>query len=252
MIFLSGLAMAQPVGSPLKFDVASIKPADPDARGSSIMTNRGAGLNVTNMSLRAIITFAWNIRDFQLSGGPGWIGAERYDIIAKAEGGETPGEKRSVLDEQLRERLRSLLSERFGFLAHYETRDEIVYTLSVAKSGSKLTAVTVPGNRQGISTPGPGRAQGFAATMKMLLVTLSDATSRPVLDKTGLTGMYDFVLEWIPDMANADPEGSPQPRVTAGSTIFTALQDQLGLKLESGKGPVDIVVIDRAERPSAN
>jgi uncharacterized protein (TIGR03435 family) len=212
------------------------------------------------MPIKSLITMAYGIRDFQLSGGPGWIGTERYDIMAKPERIESaaePPDVRNMTDEQRKtrdaiwkERVQALLAERFGLVIHKESKEEQIYVLSVAKGGPKMTAVTTPGDRQGMNMNG-GRVQGFAAPMEMLAQNLSGTVGRPVVDKTGLTAKYDWVLQWTPDGAAPGPDG-PQPAASAGPTIFTALQEQLGLKLESSRGPVDTYVIDRVEHPSAN
>lgn len=222
--------------------------------------DRVGGLNVENAPVRALITMAYGIRDFQLSGGPGWIGTDRYDVMARPEKVESTQEppdlksmtddQRKVRDDMWKERVRNLLAERFGLVVHKETREEQVYTLIVAKGGPKLTVVTSPGDRQGISG-NRGRSQGFAAPMSMMAMNLSSIIGRPVTDKTGLLGNYDWVLEYDPDVSGSqhqDDQSTDTPR----PTIFTALQDQLGLKLESTKGPVDTYVIDKIDRPSEN
>jgi len=250
------MAFAQPA----RFEVAAIKPSDPDAHSSSIMTDKVGGLNATNVPLRAIITMAYGIRDFQLSGGPAWVGVVRYDIIAKPERTENAAEppdvnsmtddQRKVRDEQWKARVRTLLAERFGLVVHTETKDQQIYVLGVAKGGPKLTIVTKPGDRQGMSN-NRGRNQGYAATMSMLATNLANVAGRPVIDKTGLTEKYDWVLEWTSDMP-ATGSDAPQPVDSPGPTIFTALQEQLGLKLEPSKGPVDTIVIDHVDRPTEN
>jgi uncharacterized protein (TIGR03435 family) len=258
-ICIAGVVFAQG----LQFEVASIKPSDPDAHGSSITTDKVGGLSATNIPLRAMITMAYGIRDFQLSGGPGWVGTERFDIIAKPE--RVPGtveapdlremtdDQRKVRDDRWKARVRSLLADRFGLVVHTETKEQQIYNLIVAKGGPKLTVVTTPGDRQGISG-NRGRTQGFAATVSMLANNLANAVGRPVVDKTGLTAKYDWVLEWTPDAPATGPAGpdANQPVDSPGPTIFTAVQEQLGLKLESAKGPVETIVIDRVDRPSAN
>jgi bla regulator protein BlaR1 len=256
LIILTGVASAQSS----KFEVAAIKPSSPDAHGSSILTDKVGGLNAENIPLRAMITMAYGIRDFQLSGGPGWVGTDHYDIIAKPEKavsaapppdeGPMSDDQRKIRDAQWKDRVRNLLAERFGLVVHKETKDEQTYVLTVAKGGPKLTVVTMPGGRQGISG-NRGRSQGFAATMGLMAMNLSNNVGRPVVDKTGLTEKYDWVLEWTPDMPAAGPD-APQPVDSPGPTIFTALQEQLGLKLESSKGPVETYVIDKVDRPSEN
>jgi uncharacterized protein (TIGR03435 family) len=257
-------AAAQPPAKSLKFEVASIKPSDPNAKGSSIMTDKAGGLRGENMPVRALVTMGYGIRDFQLSGAPGWLSTERYDIMAKPEAiegaaapsdpGDLTDDQRKVRDEQWKERVRNLLAERFGLVIHKEIKEEQIYHLVIAKGGSRLTEVTRPGPRQGMSM-NTGRAQGFAAPMKMLADNLANTVGRPVVDMTGLTGKYDWKLEWTPDpgVAIPSPNTSRQQTVDApGPTIFTAVQEQLGLKLEAARGPVDIWVIDKIEHPSQN
>jgi uncharacterized protein (TIGR03435 family) len=249
----------------LTFEVASIKPSNPDGPGM-IRLMPGGGLTMTNIPLRAMITFAYDVRDFQVSGAPGWAGTERFDVTARAErsSAEGPDEPAKMTDaqrktgrDQVAERLRALLADRFQLAVHRETKDQPIYALVVSKNGAKLKEVKEPGPRQGMSM-NRGRLEGFAAPMEMLGTVLSNAMGRPVVDKTGLPGKYDFVLEWTPDPgADARAQGfgdgitEPAP-APGGPTIFTALQEQLGLKLESQKGPVENIVIDRVEKPSEN
>ena len=230
-LFLAAAAFAQSA----RFDVASIKPTDPDSQVSnSLYSDRSGGLHVENYALRGIILFAYDIRDFELMGAPGWIDTAHYDIVAKIDSGPTG-------DDLLRERVRSLLASRFGVVAHHENRELTCYVLTVAKGGSKLKAVATPGEQLGFRG-GAGHNRGFAVTMPMFAKELGRLTGRPVLDKTGLEGTYDYVLEWSTD---SDTAGT-------GPSVFTALQEQLGLRLESVKAPTDTVVIDRIERPSEN
>ena len=261
LIIVAGATLGQTPAKSLEFEVASIKPSNAEGNNSSIMTDKIGGLQVTNVPLRNLITMAYGIRDFQLSGGPGWIGTERYDIIAKPERMETAAEppdpktmtesQRQVRDEQWKERVRSLLADRFGLVVHKEMKDGPIYVLSVAKGGAKLKVVTTPGDRQGMSA-GRGTSQGYAATISMMTTNLAGTLGRPVVDKTGLNEKYDWVLKWTPDTAAAAGQDAPQPVDSPGPTIFTALQEQLGLKLESSKGPVENLVIDHVEHPSAN
>jgi len=170
--FLLGTALAQPPAQPLKFDVTSIKPANPDAGQSSMTIDPGGNLNVTNMPLRAVIRFAYDIRGFQLSSGPGWIGTERYDIAGKPARGPHAAEP-----EAEKEMVRGLLADRFGLVVHHETKEQQVYVLSVARNGPKLKVSTTPGNRQGTGTD-PGRIRGFSATIPMFVSALSNEMGR--------------------------------------------------------------------------
>jgi len=259
-----GFAQQQPT---LTFEVASIKPSNPDTPGSFIQFMPGGGLKMSGIPLRGMITFAYDVRDFQVSGGPGWMGTERFDVMARPEHAAAEGvedlakmtdAQRKTVREQMGERLRALLADRFQLVVHKETKEQPIYALLVSKSGAKLKeAKAVEAARQGMSM-NRGKLEGFAAPMEMLGATLSNVTGRPVVDKTGLTGKYDFVLEWTPDVgADARAQGfgnginEPAP-APGGPTIFTALQEQLGLRLDSQKGPVQTIVIDRAEKPSEN
>ena len=251
---------------PLTFEVASIKPANPDQQGGSIRFMPGGGLKISNIPLRGMITLAFDVRDFQVSGGPGWVATERFDVTARAEGAAAASpddfakltdDQRKTARDQVTERLRALLADRFQLVVHKETKEQPIYALVVSKDGPKLKEAKEVGARQGMST-GRGRMEGIAAPIGMLGTILSNIMGRPVVDKTGLTGKYDFVLEWTPDegpdaRAQGFGDGVTSPAPAAGGpTIFTALQEQLGLKLESQKGPVPNIVIDRAEKPSEN
>jgi uncharacterized protein (TIGR03435 family) len=255
--FVLGAAWVQQASEPLKFEVASIKPADPAVRISNVLVDAGEDLTIANVPLLKIITYAYQIRDFQRTGGPGWIGSERYDIDAKTARGDeaasadqnnaTDGQRKARGD-RVRERLRSLLADRFGLVVHHETKEQTILFLTVAKDGPKLRVVGTLGERQGISTT-DGHLQGFAAPMSALAAQLSIATGRVVQDRTGLGEKYDFMLTWSPDI---EPSGSELGDHSFGPTIFTALREQLGLRLDSGKRPVEMVVIDHLDRPSAN
>lgn len=264
---------AQPAGAPLTFEVASIKPGAPAGSGRipmGIQFQRGGGLRTTNVTLRMLLTFAYEVQDFQITGGPSWLGSDLYDIQARSEGSAdatgAPDEtqnmtegQRKVFVDQMRERLRSLLAERFQVVVHRETKEQPVYALVAGKGGPKLQESHETGSNRGRMRLGRGELEGTAIQLQFLAQSLSNQLRRPVLDKTGLTGNYDFKLTWTPDAAQgfggppvppgADAPPAPDPN---GPTIFTAVQEQLGLRLESQKGPVDVIVIDRAERPTEN
>ncbi|HEY2012675.1 MAG TPA: TIGR03435 family protein [Bryobacteraceae bacterium] len=261
----------QPAAPPLTFEVASVKPSAPDARGTSIEIQPGGGLRVSNAPLKMLLTVAFDVRDFQLSGGPGWISSDRYDIVARPERSTNPDaappDPRKLSDaqlktmgEQMRERLRALLADRFQLTVHRENKEAPVYALVVAKNGPKLqVAEEGKDGRRGMRM-GRGQLSGMSAPLSMLATTLSNQLGRPVLDRTGLSGKYDFKLEWTPDPGQGEEKpGVPPPGVEAppppdanGPSIFTALQEQLGLRLESQKGPMEIIVIDRVEKASEN
>lgn len=249
---VAALALAQTAAPPLEFETASVKPADPHFSDVSASRDAGEGLEIRNVSVRNLITLAYGLRDLQLAGAPGWIDSESYDVVAKAPAGASgdPAEstdQRKARFNRVSERLRSLLADRFGLVVHHETKNEPVYVLTVAEKGSKLARVDAPGGPPR-KEEGRGHSRGFAVPMDMLVSTLSNATRLMVVDQTGLTGRYDYTLDWDARSTslNTDPPDS------TGPTIFTALREQLGLVLKPGKAPIDVVVVDRVERPSPN
>ena len=275
VILTAGWIFGQSASAPLTFDVASVKPSAGDEHRVFIQLQPGGGLRTSGTTLKMLITQAYDMRDFQISGAPGWISSERYDIMAKSERSTTPDaggpdemrkmtdEQRKTFQEQMRERLRSLLAERFQLTVHKETKEQPVYALVVGKSGSKLQeSQSKEGDGpRGMMRMGRGQLNGQGVQLPMLANMLSNQVGRPVLDRTGLKGNYDFKLEWTPDPGQSGGPfgGPPPPGVDAppppdpnGPSIFTAVQEQLGLRLESQKGPVDILVIDHVEKPSAN
>jgi bla regulator protein blaR1 len=230
-----------------KFEVASIKPADPSARGFRIQTAPGGRYIATGVTVKFLIAQAYGVRDFQISGGPGWIDSLGYEINAKAESGteSKPGE--------MGMRLQGLLADRFQLKLTRETKELPIYALVIAKGGSKLKENSTEG---GMSM-GRGKLTGTGMVIGSVVNALSQQLGRTVVDKTGLTGNYDFKLEWTPDLGQQQPGakeigGTETAPPDSGPTIFTALQEQLGLKLESTKGPVEILVIDRVEKPTEN
>ena len=222
------------------FDAASIKPSNPDSVGGSTFSfTSGGGFAATNATLKGLIESAYDVRDFQISGGPGWLDSDRYDLTAKS----SPGA--SGTTNETRQRLQSLLSERFQLRVHRETKDLPEYALVVGKGGAKL--------REGEPANGPagiqrecGRMTGTGASIANLTVYLSRQLDRPAVDKTDLAGRYDFQFSWTPDSGPCAGASSDAP------SLFTALQEELGLKLESTKGPVEVIVVDGAEKASAN
>jgi bla regulator protein blaR1 len=246
------------------FEVASIKPnksAEPNVR----LFFTPNGFSATNAPLGEVIRLAYQVQEFQMSGGPPWINSERYDIEAKVD--SSAAEKVNQLDmDQHRAMLRPLLEDRFQLKVHQETKELPVYALVVGKNGPKLREAkpndTYPDGikdpdgvaRPGLMRMGPGGLTAQGLPMDTIVRLLSQQLGRTVVDKTGLSGIYDVNLKWTPDSGPASmmgPDSKPTPD-TSGPSIFTAIQEQLGLKLESQKGPVEILVIDSAERPSAN
>jgi uncharacterized protein (TIGR03435 family) len=270
LLILSGGAMAQNDGRP-EFEVASIKPAAPDARGRFIRTTPGR-VNVTNMTLKDLMVLAWRIQPFQISGGPAWLDTARYDISAKPENAPNQGELPLMIQ--------NLLADRFQLKLHTEIRELPVYALVIAKKdgalGPSLTeakedSCTPTDPSKPVPPPGPGKLpalgcgglimqprlmRGVSVQLASLTMMLSRLLGRTVVDKTGLTGKFDISMEWTPDETQLMllPSDAPQPPPSdvPGPSIFAALQEQLGLKLESQRGPVEVLMIDRAEKPSEN
>jgi uncharacterized protein (TIGR03435 family) len=233
--------------TPVAFEVASVKPSAPNQRGYGIVPEPGGGLKVRNAPLALIIGEAFAVQSFQLSGVPSWANSARYDIDARA--ADPQADKR-----QLRQMLESLLADRFRLAVHRETRDLPVYSLVAARSGPKLTRAADAAGPHGVDFRDGGLIIiGRAATMEEFAQALSFRVGRRVTDRTGLDGRYDFRVEFTPDEAiprfgdEHPPAGDPD-----GSSLFTALQEQIGLRLQAAKGPVEIVVVDKVERPTEN
>ncbi len=248
LLFAAGLAFLQATVSAPAFEAASVKPAKFDDTHGPVFDFHPGGLSVTNGTLKGIIEMAFDVRDFQIS-GPRWIDSARYYISAKLPGEETPDRAERIRES--RRLLEGLLEQRFQLKAHRETKELPVYVLAVAKSGARVKEAQGASKSNGIRGS-CGRMTGVEAPMAILAMVLSRQLGRPVEDRTGLTGKYDFELAWTPEpgscKAPADAPGPPED----GPSIFTAIQEQLGLKLESTKGPVEIVVIDHVEKPDEN
>jgi bla regulator protein blaR1 len=255
-LLLIALTIA-PLARPQQFEVASIKPADPNTHGMRVQMAPGGRLTASGVTVKFLIQQAYNVKDFQITGGPGWIGSDRYDISTKAEG------EGQITPEQLRPMMQALLADRFKLTFHRETKEMPVYALVVGKNGPKMHESERHEDAEGRGGTqirmSRGQITAQAMSMAMLANQLSNRLGRNVLDKTGLTGNYDFTLEFTPEgmqpMGMPPREGgadAPPPVDSPGPSIFTAVQDQLGLKLESQKGPVEILILDRIERPSEN
>lgn len=238
-LLLLGAPVAVPGGaqSGPAFDVVSLRR---NIRGgdASIDLNRGK-LTMNNASLRTLIRSGYDIQNFQFAGGPSWLDSETYDVLA------TVDDRAEMSRDEYRAMIRAFLADRFQLKVHWETRQGDVYALVVAKNGPKLKVAADPSKEPGLDTNIAGhlgRMVGTNAPVFYLSTVLGNKLSRPVVDKTGLQGKYDWTLVWDPD---------PGPDSTEPS-IFTAVQEQLGLKLDAQKGPVQTLVIDSVERPSEN
>jgi bla regulator protein blaR1 len=262
---------------PSEFEVASIKPADPASRNMRIGTGPGGRFTAEGIPLKLLIEYAYKIHDFQISGPPDWVNSARYNIEAKAESSpEDPRklsrEERDAFEERQRQMIQSLLADRFQLKLHRATKEAPVYALVVGRGGPKLKQAATPegGNKGSIGNKAlmmmrPGQLTANGVPMSQFADNLSNLVSRVVIDRTELSGTYDLTLTFTPERNGPNPltggpgpgpgpeerELLPPPDPNAPD-IFTALQEQLGLKLEPQKGPVETLVIDHIERPSAN
>lgn len=226
----------------LSWDVISVKP-NHSLDSSSFMRMTPNGMETRNMTLHVLFINAFEVHsENQIVGYPSWVASDCFDIQAKMDADALTAYRAlegQASEEQWHALVRQILEERFGLKYHREQRDLPVYDLVVAPDGPKLKE-SVP-HQGGASSVGPGKLTAHSYKMSSLAFSLSSAAGRVVLDKTGLSGEYDFELTWAPDN---------QP--DAGPSIFSALQDQLGLKLKPAKAPLEVIVIDHLQRPSEN
>jgi uncharacterized protein (TIGR03435 family) len=216
-----------------RFEVASIRPsADPSSSNAGSHTGKGR-VNMTNVTLKRCIMGAYGVGPNLIVGGPDWLDVDRFVIVAKAE--------EPVGDERLMIMLRSLLAERFKLAIHRETRTAPVYILEVAKNGPKLEKSE---DGESKTNSGYGQLEARKTTMTGFAQRLSRQMDLPVVNETGLDGAFNLKLELTPDRGK--PEADPGP------SIFTAIQQQLGLRLRPGKAALEFLVVDHAEKPSEN
>jgi uncharacterized protein (TIGR03435 family) len=244
---LMALAQTQPAGKPVTFDAVSIRQAHPGARGSGLVVDPGR-LRIVNLTLKQCIGEAFGLADFRIS-APDGLPTEHYDIVATV-----PGHTGREFDQPLQVALQSLLHERFQLAAHREQKVLSHYAIVAGKAGPKLKPSTQPGYS---TRSGPGTLFATGLSLDDLAMYLTRRLDRPVVNATGIPGRFDLTLNWSPDETQSNPEmpNPNQPPAAADETrpsIFRAIEEQLGLKLEGRKGPVDILVVDRAEKPAEN
>ena len=254
------------------FEVASIKP-NKSGTGMTMLQTTPVGFSASNISLKAVIQHAYGVEENQILGAPSWVGSERYDIEAKVSSSDTDA-LHDLNPDQRRLMLQPLLADRFQLKVHTELRDFPVLVLVVAKGGPKLHEAkpgdTYPNGLKGFDGGGgpgmmlmrPGQLTAQGVDLSFVAKQLSQQLGRTVQDKTGLTGKYDFTMQWKPDRDPSPMPGAPEPGQqgpgatlstdSSEASIFTAVQEQLGLKLESRKAPVEVLVIDHVEAPSEN
>ncbi len=239
------------------FEVASIRPAAPQQQGKIMISMGGdpSRVNYTNVSLKNVLMRAYEVRTYQI-GGPSWIDEDRFDIIAKIPDGATR--------EQVPAMLRNLLAERFRMVVRRETKEQQVYGLVVGRGGAKLTRAEddgTPAAKGMMMMSSDGRLEARRSTLAAFTDMLSNLLDRPVVDMTGLDGIYDITLEVsMEDLAGmrklaggaAVAHAAPAPESAPAASIFTAIQ-QLGLRLEPRRAPIDFIVVEKAERvPTEN
>jgi len=241
-IFSGGILAQVPAARPAfdAFEVATVKPVDAGAKAGRLFRMDGEHRWVaTNYTLNNLI-----------AGGPGWMDTQQFNIEAV-----TPGDVRPLRLEQMR-MLRALLVERFGLKFHRQEKEFAIYALSVAKGGPKLQAAAKPDDPPqlvGVVYPGKIEVPAKSVTMDDFVAMLQRATlDRPTVNRTGLTGKYDFDLYWAPDETQYGGQVPVAAADAPSPPLFTAVQEQLGLKLEATRGMVSAMVVDAVERPSAN
>ena len=233
------------------FEVAKVSITDEKEQGRFIRMENDHRLVERGYSVKGLIAAAYDLNPKTISGEPGWANSEHYDIEAV-----TPGAVRPTHDEQMK-MLRALLSERFGLKFHREKKEFSIYAMTVAKGGLKLKAAedasVPPTVGPGIAYPARVELPGRNATVGELASLLQRAIlDRPVVDRTGLTGRYDFTLVWAPNDSEFGGDGPKAPESAPSPPLFEALEQQLGLKLEATRGTVDALVVDAVTRPSEN
>jgi uncharacterized protein (TIGR03435 family) len=246
-VMLFALALMQ---SPA-FEAAAIKINNSGKPGSG-MSLYPARIKIINSTLKFCVQVAWDVKDFQVSGASAWMDSDRYDIDAVAANPFTREESRKMLQ--------ALLADRFGVVVHGETQEKPGYVLVAGRNGAKLPPPIEDPSVMFSRTPSGDRTlQATSVSMKRFAEALSNTLGAIVVDRTGIEGQYDVSFQWTPDPANELrllKSGEPAPPLRAdvvpGPSIFTALQEKLGLRLESRKVPVEVIVIERAHRPSEN
>jgi uncharacterized protein (TIGR03435 family) len=248
-----------PASGPLPdWDVAIVKPHPAEDQNMSWQMTAD-GLSLVNLTLEQMICSAWDLKSYQVSGLSGPLKSSNYDLTAKVVGDEVAAYKKLSV-AQRRQMLQKLLTDRFQLKVHMETKTLPVYDLVVSKTGSKLkptTAIDPPSEEEMKANPdkykkgymmmGPGQFEATGVPVKSLASQLSNALSKPVNDATGLTGLYDITLHYREEDAPGGTADDPEK-----PDIFSAVQEQLGLKLTPSKAPVETLVVDAAQKPAAN
>jgi len=246
--FAVSAAFGQTADGTAEFEVASVKPANPSATGRITMKEAPGTITMLNVTLRDCISQAYDVEDFEIF-GPDWLGSDRYDIVARFTPGASKG--RLLLMRQ------KLLADRFKLALHREKKVMPVYALVVAKGGLKIHKAEEGENMTRI---GRGHMVLRRVSLSLLAEILSSQMDHPVLDQTDVKGLFDITLDWVPDdtqskmgIAGGDRPSRMLSNAPDGPSIFDALQEKLGLKLQTKKEAVEILAVDHAERvPTEN
>ncbi len=256
--FAIGILRAQtlPPAPAYTYDAVSIHKSESPCPPCGIKIGPQGGLRIESMPVTRMLAFAYSVHEYQVSGGPGWVSSDTYDIVftpGKAEAPVGPGATPNTAVARNRQRLQAVLRDRFGLILRTENHELPIYLLTLAKK-AKLTVHPEDDPQHYLRmTDGPGgHPAGHMDAVGVLITSLAGAMAgilgRPVNDETGLTGRYDFKLDWTPDFGSSPDH----PDDTTGPSIFSALTEQLGLRLESAKGPVPVYVIEKIQHPSEN
>jgi uncharacterized protein (TIGR03435 family) len=235
---------------PQAFEVASIKFSDPNSNNYGIGTAPGGRFMANNWTLKGLIGYAYRVQDDQISGGPPWVSSDRFDIVAKAEEGSIPDDAPSSPGglPPIRYLVQTLLAERFNLKLHQDVRELPTFELMIAKSGSKLQMVEP---QDGVPEIGVRHIDAKSISIGGFCAALALELRRTVVNKTGLDGTYQVHLEWGINLTESGDPGTRLP-AAAGPTIFTAIEEQLGLRLESRKTPMQVLIVDSADKPQPN
>jgi uncharacterized protein (TIGR03435 family) len=237
------------------FEVATIKPSDPNSQNLSALSEVGRHISFTNQTVKGLIVFAYGMQEKQLADAPAWLETEKYDLQGVPDIEGTP----NLL--QIQEMFRKLLVDRFHLKTHMEKRDLAVYALTVSKNGPKISKSQ--GDPTAVGTTRIIHLTHQLVVLKVMNASLEDflrqmkgILDRPLVDQTNLTGKFDFTLQWEPDESQLNILGlhvsQPADNTNAQPGLFTAIQEQLGLKLDAVKAPADVLAIDHVDQPSAD
>jgi uncharacterized protein (TIGR03435 family) len=231
------------------FDVAAIHPHQPQPHERSHIVDSSGRFTTANVDLKSILQWAYDLPASRIVGGPAWIDSARWDIEARADNALDMQKTFDPAAARLEKRrmVQALLAERFGLVVHRETRELPIYALVVAKGGPTFLS-TQAGGTLIDRNHGLIQVEGGDNTVSLLAEQLAETLGRVVVDQTGIAGRYKLALTWSPDDTVASASAVPD----SGPSLFTALQEQLGLRLESRKGPVEVLVVDQAALPSPN